>query len=105
MAVRVLSPRGLAFRSIYFGLSRASFCSKQDGKLLIDEEKYGWLKDLGLKGENDGVFNGTWGGKGEVKLSLHCLLCAKRSVLTQSALRATDCFILCLVDYHLDLSL
>ena len=69
MAVRVLafSPKGLAFRSIYLGLSRASFCSTQEGNLMIDEEKYSWLKDLGLKAENDGVYNGTWGGKGEVR--------------------------------------
>ena len=68
MAVRVLafSPKSLSFRSIYLGLSRASFCSAQDGSLLIDEAKYSWLKDLGLKAENDGVFNGSWGGKGEV---------------------------------------
>lgn len=68
MAVRVLglSPKSLAFRSIYIGLSRASFCSAQDGNLLIEEQKYAWLKDLGLKAENDGVFNGTWSARGEV---------------------------------------
>lgn len=72
MAVRVLafSPKSFAFRSIYLGLCRASFCSAQDGVLLIDEAKYSWLKDLGLKAENDGVFNGKWGGKGEVSLTI-----------------------------------
>ncbi|MGH0171246.1 UNVERIFIED_CONTAM: hypothetical protein FKN15_060574 [Acipenser sinensis] len=34
--------------------------------LLINQPKYSWLKELGLKEENDGVYNGTWGGKGEV---------------------------------------
>ena len=70
MAVRVLalSPKRFPFRSIYFGLSRASFCSSQDSNLMINEGKYAWLKDLGLKAENDGVFNGTWCGRGEVKL-------------------------------------
>ncbi|XP_041088292.1 alpha-aminoadipic semialdehyde dehydrogenase [Polyodon spathula] len=34
--------------------------------LLINQQKYSWLKELGLKEENDGVYNGTWGGKGEV---------------------------------------
>ena len=70
MAVRVLalSPKRFPFRSIYFGLSRASFCSSQDSNLMINEGKYAWLKDLGLKAENDGVFNGTWCGRGEVRL-------------------------------------
>ena len=68
MAVRVLRlvPKSLAFRSIYLGLSKASFCSAQEGNLLIEEEKYAWLKDLGLKAENDGVYNGSWGARGEV---------------------------------------
>lgn len=35
---------------------------------MINEGKYAWLKDLGLKAENDGVFNGTWRGRGEVGL-------------------------------------
>ncbi|XP_041105666.1 alpha-aminoadipic semialdehyde dehydrogenase-like [Polyodon spathula] len=34
--------------------------------LMINQPKYSWLKELGLKEENDGVYNGTWGGKGEV---------------------------------------
>lgn len=35
--------------------------------LLINQPKYSWLKELGLSEENDGVYNGTWGGKGEVR--------------------------------------
>ncbi|CAH3188474.1 unnamed protein product [Porites evermanni] len=72
MAVRVLalSPKRFPFRSIYFGLSRASFCSSQDSNLMINEGKYAWLKDLGLKAENDGVFNGTWRGRGEIVTSI-----------------------------------
>ncbi|XP_068694446.1 alpha-aminoadipic semialdehyde dehydrogenase-like isoform X2 [Montipora capricornis] len=38
--------------------------------LLIDEPKYSWLKELGLKAENDGVFNGSWGGKGQIVTSI-----------------------------------
>ena len=73
MAVRLLrlAPKSLAFRSLYLGLSRASFCSAQDGSLLIEEEKYAWLKDLGLKADNDGVFNGTWKAGGEVNQNMH----------------------------------
>uniref|UniRef100_A0A8C8K0K2 Alpha-aminoadipic semialdehyde dehydrogenase n=1 Tax=Oncorhynchus tshawytscha TaxID=74940 RepID=A0A8C8K0K2_ONCTS len=34
--------------------------------LLINQSKYAWLKELGLSEDNDGVYNGNWGGKGEV---------------------------------------
>ncbi|XP_018427215.1 PREDICTED: alpha-aminoadipic semialdehyde dehydrogenase isoform X2 [Nanorana parkeri] len=37
--------------------------------LLVQQPQYSWLKELGLKEENDGVYNGTWGGKGEVVTS------------------------------------
>uniref|UniRef100_A0A8D0HDH6 Alpha-aminoadipic semialdehyde dehydrogenase n=1 Tax=Sphenodon punctatus TaxID=8508 RepID=A0A8D0HDH6_SPHPU len=40
----------------------ASFMST----LLINQPQYAWLKELGLKEENEGVYNGTWGGRGEV---------------------------------------
>lgn len=36
--------------------------------LLINQSKYSWLKELGLSEDNDGVYNGAWGGKGEVRL-------------------------------------
>ena len=34
--------------------------------LLIEEQKYSWLKQLDLQAENPGVFNGKWCGSGEV---------------------------------------
>ncbi|EMP34765.1 Alpha-aminoadipic semialdehyde dehydrogenase [Chelonia mydas] len=34
--------------------------------LLINQPQYAWLKDLGLKEENEGVYNGSWGGRGEI---------------------------------------
>jgi len=34
--------------------------------LLIEDQKYAWLKDLGLSAENKGVFDGTWRGSGPV---------------------------------------
>ncbi|XP_040200542.1 alpha-aminoadipic semialdehyde dehydrogenase [Rana temporaria] len=37
--------------------------------LLINQPQYSWLKELGLREDNDGVYNGTWGGKGEVVTS------------------------------------
>ena len=33
---------------------------------LIDEPKYAFLKELGLEKENKGVYDGKWGGSGEV---------------------------------------
>jgi hypothetical protein len=36
--------------------------------LLINEPKYSFLKELGLKEVNDGVYNGKWFGSGEVSL-------------------------------------
>ncbi|CAH2296068.1 alpha-aminoadipic semialdehyde dehydrogenase [Pelobates cultripes] len=37
--------------------------------LLLNQPQYSWLKELGLKEENEGVYNGAWGGKGEVVTS------------------------------------
>lgn len=34
--------------------------------LLISHPQYAWLQDLGLREDNEGVFNGSWGGRGEV---------------------------------------
>lgn len=34
--------------------------------LLISQPKYSWLKELGLSEDNPGVYNGSWGGSGEV---------------------------------------
>lgn len=34
--------------------------------LLISQPQYSWLKELGLREENEGVYNGSWGGRGEV---------------------------------------
>uniref|UniRef100_A0A3Q1GXP3 aldehyde dehydrogenase (NAD(+)) n=1 Tax=Acanthochromis polyacanthus TaxID=80966 RepID=A0A3Q1GXP3_9TELE len=37
--------------------------------LLINQPKYAWLKELGLSEDNSGVYNGSWGGSGEVVTS------------------------------------
>lgn len=54
----------VARRSKLWGLwSRpAAFMST----LLIQQPQYAWLKELGLREENEGVYNGSWGGRGEV---------------------------------------
>ena len=43
-------------------LSRASSSSS----LLVNDRKYQFLQDLGLKENNCGVFDGEWKGSGEV---------------------------------------
>ena len=40
--------------------------SAAGGKFLVEEEKYAFLKELGLGKVNDGVYNGKWFGSGEV---------------------------------------
>ena len=38
---------------------------------LIDEPEYGWLKELGLKNVNNGVFDGEWKtGQGPVSTGI-----------------------------------
>jgi aldehyde dehydrogenase family 7 protein A1 len=39
-------------------------------RLLIEDPKYAWLQELGLKADNPGVFSGTWSGEGQVVTSL-----------------------------------
>ena len=51
------------YRSIYRSMS----------SLLIENQKYSWLNELGLGSDNKGVFNGSWGGSGQVnKIFLKC---------------------------------
>uniref|UniRef100_A0AAY4AQ15 aldehyde dehydrogenase (NAD(+)) n=1 Tax=Denticeps clupeoides TaxID=299321 RepID=A0AAY4AQ15_9TELE len=38
--------------------------------LLVSRPQYAWLKELGLEEENDGVYDGRWGGGGEVSLEM-----------------------------------
>nr|XP_020040552.1 alpha-aminoadipic semialdehyde dehydrogenase [Castor canadensis] len=39
--------------------------------LLINQPQYAWLRELGLREENEGVYNGSWGGRGEV-ITTYC---------------------------------
>ena len=57
-----LLPSRLAF-------SRASSSSSS---LLINDSKYQFLRDLGLKENNAGVFDGEWKGSGEVSPVVWC---------------------------------
>ncbi len=40
--------------------------SRTMASFLVDEPKYAFLKDLGIEKSNKGVYNGKWGGSGEV---------------------------------------
>nr|XP_002126064.1 alpha-aminoadipic semialdehyde dehydrogenase [Ciona intestinalis] len=48
-----------------------STTSVKASDLLVDQPEFEWLKELGLKSDNEGVFDGTWRkGKGPVVTSL-----------------------------------
>nr|XP_045250117.1 alpha-aminoadipic semialdehyde dehydrogenase isoform X4 [Macaca fascicularis] len=51
--------------------------------LLINQPQYAWLKELGLREENEGVYNGSWGGRGEVCGRLRNL-CSRRGSLEEA---------------------
>lgn len=40
--------------------------STSTGEFLINDPKYSFLKDLGLKATNLGVYDGSWKGSGDV---------------------------------------
>ena len=40
--------------------------SSSSSSLLVNDSKYQFLQDLGLKENNSGVFDGEWKGSGEV---------------------------------------
>merc|ERR1711976_647340 len=48
----------------------SSFQFRTMASFLVDDPKYGFLKDLGLTQKNLGVYNGKWMGSGEVVTSL-----------------------------------
>uniref|UniRef100_A0A6B2FEG8 Alpha-aminoadipic semialdehyde dehydrogenase n=1 Tax=Bothriechis nubestris TaxID=1766655 RepID=A0A6B2FEG8_9SAUR len=65
VGLSVLARRALLRKSVSFTAScnrPAAFMST----LLINQGQYAWLKELGLREENEGVYNGSWGGRGEV---------------------------------------
>ena len=47
---------------------RGGHRSMSSGSYLIEQEKYSFLKELGLNKENKGVFDGKWSGSGDVSL-------------------------------------
>ena len=51
--------------------TRAS-SSSSSSSLLINDSKYQFLQDLGLKENNSGVFDGSWKGSGEVSVGVDC---------------------------------
>ncbi|NWT45530.1 AL7A1 dehydrogenase, partial [Chroicocephalus maculipennis] len=45
---------------------RAGFPAAAMSTLLVSQPRYAWLRELGLQEENPGVYNGRWGGRGQV---------------------------------------
>ena len=45
-----------------------TMASTASADLLINQPKYSWLKELGLREENPGVFDGSWHADGKVCL-------------------------------------
>lgn len=66
----MLLSAGKAFRLTKFA-SRFPFRCLSSGDLLVNDASYSWLKDdLGLNADNHGVFNGSWGGTGNIVTSV-----------------------------------
>lgn len=57
---------------ILFRSNRSKFASLYStmSQLLVDEPKYSWLQELGLKADNPGVFCGAWSAHGQVVTNL-----------------------------------
>lgn len=45
------------------------FSLRKSSNFLINENKYSFLKDLGLNEENPGVYDGKWDANGNVSIS------------------------------------
>jgi aldehyde dehydrogenase family 7 protein A1 len=48
-------------KCFYFSLRKSS-------SFLINDDKYSFLKELGLKEENSGVYDGKWNANGNVSI-------------------------------------
>ncbi|KJH41278.1 aldehyde dehydrogenase family protein [Dictyocaulus viviparus] len=60
----------MLMRIVLFGNPRAVLQSKRMASLLINDNKYAFLKELGLKENNCGVFHGKWIANGSVVQSI-----------------------------------
>lgn len=38
--------------------------------MLVNEPAYSWLGDIGIKEVNEGVYSGSWGGRGDIVTSI-----------------------------------
>ncbi|XP_064618612.1 alpha-aminoadipic semialdehyde dehydrogenase-like [Lineus longissimus] len=72
--VSVLVNRNIRRRTLAFTLNnfcaKPFSCSSTMSALLIENQKYAWLKELGLEADNKGVYAGSWSGSGEVTTSI-----------------------------------
>lgn len=49
-------------------LKYVHFSLRKNSSFLINDNKYSFLKELGLKEENVGVYDGTWEANGNVSI-------------------------------------
>ena len=64
--------RPLVSRLLHNRLAWTRASSSSSSSLLINDSKYQFLQDLGLKENNSGVFDGSWKGSGEVSVEVDC---------------------------------
>ena len=51
-------------------LPTAKFLHRSSSSYLINHADYGFLKELGIEQDNNGVYNGKWSGSGEVSFRI-----------------------------------
>lgn len=67
MMQRVLTLRLAPLRVLRRKPSLSVIPAASMSSMLITQPQYRWLKELGLDEDNAGVYNGSWGGQGEVR--------------------------------------
>uniref|UniRef100_A0A671NW19 aldehyde dehydrogenase (NAD(+)) n=1 Tax=Sinocyclocheilus anshuiensis TaxID=1608454 RepID=A0A671NW19_9TELE len=66
---RVLTQRVARLFAVRIKLSPSVGAAANMSTLLVNRPQYSCLRELGLSEDNDGVYNGSWGGQGQVVTS------------------------------------
>lgn len=56
--------------SLFKLAARSAPLASRSMSMLVDDPAYSWLGDIGIKAVNDGVYSGTWGGRGATVTSI-----------------------------------
>jgi len=90
--VSILRSKPSKFVSLYYSTM---------SRLLIEEPKYSWLQELGLKANNPGVFCGAWSGDGQVnKLFSTLAPCCSVDQQLSETLRSMQTFVQARVSHY-----